>query len=357
MHTLRSVLRALLALTLSAITIALASADATAQASAAANPAPKKWYDTITIKGFLQFDTVFPEGASRAGEVSNIRVRRARPTIQAQVDPLTRIQVQFDLSTARPYTGNPSGGSGQSNAMVTDTFADHTFPGLGYVRVGQMLLPFSREVHEDNAAVRSPLELSYAAEAVSLNERDLGILLGSQVPEEQPLHWEFGFFNGQGWRTADANANKTWMGRLATYVHPKVRVGLNGITGTYKDTSGKGSGLTYRRDVLSGELAIHATKAITLSGEIYNCLFVDNPAAATKAARFTGGYLLLESWIGSLKSIPYVRYQRTYGDLSYRSIDLGWRYQYAPNQRFTVEYDIVRAANANALGARWQLNF
>jgi hypothetical protein len=361
-HALRTVVRVLPAAIVLVAGLTAASAQSAAPAATdtkqmsaqPAQPAPKKWYDTITFKGYMQLDAIFPEGQAQAsaGNVSNIRVRRGRPTFVAQLDPQNSIQVQFDVSTG---AGNSKGTSRQ-NATVIATFADHVFSKYCYARFGQMLLPFGHEVHEDNAGVRSPLELSYAASSIALGEFDAGIMLGSQIPEDQPIHWEFGFFDGQGMSTADANPNKVFIGRLALRPNPIVRFGVNAMVGKYTDTS-KTGGLTYNRDVLAGEVAVHPSKALQLSSEVYNVLFVDSPTAPTKTSRFTGGYLMLESWIGPLKSIPFLRYQRTYGDLDYRSIDLGWRYQYASNQRLTLEYDIVRAADHDMAGVRWQLNF
>lgn len=322
----------------------------TASAAAGQNAPEKKWYDSVTVKGYIQFDTIFPEGKSRYGDVSNFRIRRGRPTIEAQLDPLTMAKLQVDISTGQA-------GSGASSAFVVDTWIQRQLPGLGYVRAGQMLLPFGREVHDDNAAIRSPLELSHAANALALAEYDIGVMLGSQVPESQPFHWEFGFYNGQGLRSADANSNKTWVGRVAAYLHPKFRMGMSGMIGTFRDTSTGGTKRNYDRHVLGVEMSAPICREAKLSGELYNARFVDSVTAPTKQVRFTGGYLMWEGWIGDWKSIPFLRYERTYGGLDYSAIDLGWRYQYAPNQRLTAEYDIVKGARNDSFGVRWQIGF
>jgi len=324
----------------------LQATPAAAQNREAQPPAsPPRWYDSIVFKAWVQLDATFPETNSTVGTVSNFRIRRARPTFISQVDPLTKVQFQMDLSTGRA-------GSGASNASVTDTFAERKIPGFGYFAFGQQLLPFGHEVYEDNAALRSPLELSFAAEQIALLERDIGVYVRSLAGEDALWRWSFAFVNGQGYRSADANANKTWAGRLTYRVQPGYRVGVSGIVGSWRAVA-----RDFDRHVLGIEFQAHPTRAFMLEGEFYNARFVDSVTAPGRQARLNGGYLMLESWIGPLRSIPFVRYQRTYGDLDYRSIDLGWRHQVSQNQRFTVEYDIVEGDRRDSLGARWQLAF
>ena len=122
-------------------------------------PQPPKWYETVTVSGWVQLDAIFPEGAATLDKQSNFRIRRARPTISAQIDPATRIQIQVDASTGK-Y------GSGNATATVCDTFAERKVADAGYVLFGQYILPYGAEIWEDNAAVRSPMELSYVADVL-----------------------------------------------------------------------------------------------------------------------------------------------------------------------------------------------
>lgn len=312
---------------------------------------PKKWYDTIKLSGYAQLDSTFGGNNSQFGQYSNFRIRRARPTLTADIDPLTTLKIQFDAGTGKAN-------SGQSNNTVTDTWAQRLIPGFGYVRMGHMLIPFGYEVDLDTGAARTALEESFAAAALSLSDYDVGITVGSHPTDDQPAQWQLGFYNGQGIRSADANANKTFVARLAA--SPAcckfVRVGVSTIQGQWRDTRA-GHGTDYNREAYGAELHITPSKALELHGELYNAHFVDSMSAPTGATTFTGGYLMLKSWIGSLKSVPFLRYQRTYGGLEYRSFDLGWRYDFARNQRLTLEYDIVRAASSDQFGARWQIMF
>jgi hypothetical protein len=324
--------------------------QSTTMTATSQQPVAKRWYDTVSLTGYVQFDSTFPEGDSRYGSVSNFRIRRARPSIIAQIDPQTMIKLQLDMSTGKAC-------SGAQNAVVGDSYIGRTFPGFGFLKAGQTYFPFSRELREDHAARRSPLEMSYVMDMIALGEVDLGVVIGADKWDTAMWQWEFALFNGQGLRTADANPNKTVAGRIAYRVNPYIRVGASGVGGSYKDISTTGTGKTYRRDALGAELQLQSSKALSLSAEMYNCLAPNSTAAPTAQARFTGGYVLLESWIGPMKSIPFVRWQRTYGDLQYRSWDFGWRYQMTPTQRLTVEADIARAARSNCYGARWQVNF
>lgn len=308
---------------------------------------PTQWYDRVTVKGYVQLDAVFPQGNAVQGPYSNFRIRRARPTIVAQIDPLTRVQLQVDAGSGKV-------GSGQSNVVVTDTFAERTFPGFGLVRFGQYLLPFGSEVYEDNAAIRSPLELSFAGESMALAERDIGVTIQSSPNPTDKTHWAVAFMNGQGFRTADANSNKTWIARVAHNLTPEVRVGVSGILGTYVAADKK----EYDRHVLGGELHLDAGTLGKVVGEFYNVRFINSTTSTTPVpVRYNGGYLMWEGNIPSLKSIPFIRYQRTYGDLSYRSFDIGWRYQYSSTQRLTAEYDFVKGRQRDMFGVRWQLGF
>ena len=72
------------------------------KATSAEETKPRPWYDTITLKGYIQLDAVFPEGNAVTGSYSNFRIRRARPTLTAMLDPLTRVQVQVDAGSGRP---------------------------------------------------------------------------------------------------------------------------------------------------------------------------------------------------------------------------------------------------------------
>ncbi|MCX6362123.1 MAG: hypothetical protein NT029_20200 [Armatimonadetes bacterium] len=161
--------------------------------------------------------------------------------------------------------------------------------------------------------------------------------------------------NGQGFRSADGNANKTFSGRYARTVGNRLRLGVSTLVGKWRSAA---SGKDFDRHILGCEAHYAASDNLDLTGEFYNARFVDDTAAvAPSAARFNGGYLMLEKKINSINSTPFIRYQRTYGDVDYRSFDLGWRYQYAKTQRVTVEYDIARKAKMSAFGARWQVGF
>lgn len=330
-----------------ATALAISASGAWAEPAAADKEAAKPWYDKITVKGYLQLDAIFPQGNAVMGAYSNMRVRRARPTVSAVLDPMTKIQVQVDA-------GSGKAGSGQSTVVVTDTFAERTIPGLGLVRFGQYLLPFGSEIYEDNAALRAPLELSHAAESVALAERDIGLTVQSSPNPTAGTHWALSFLNGQGFRSADSNPNKTWVGRVAHSVSPDVRLGVSGIVGTYTAADKK----NYDRHVLGVEAHVRTGAIGKLTGELYNVRFIDSTSSQTPGAvRYNGGYLLYEGNMPSCSSTPFVRYQRTYGDLDYRSVDVGWRYQYAPDQRLTAEYDIVAGHQRDSFGVRWQLFF
>ncbi|MCX6362122.1 MAG: hypothetical protein NT029_20195 [Armatimonadetes bacterium] len=110
-------------------------------------PKPVKWYETVTVSGWVQLDAIFPEGGATIDKQSNFRVRRARPTITAQVDPATRVQIQLDAGTGKT-------GSGNATATVCDTFAERKVADAGYVLFGQYVLPYGAEIWEDNASVR-----------------------------------------------------------------------------------------------------------------------------------------------------------------------------------------------------------
>lgn len=312
-----------------------------------ASKAQKPWYEKVTVKGYMQLDAVFPQGNAVAGNYSNLRIRRARPTIAVQLDELTKAQIQIDAGSGKI-------GSGAANAFVAHTFAERTLPGLGSIRFGQYIVPFGCEVFEDNAALRLPLELSFAAESVALAEHDIGATLQSSPNPADPTHWALSFVNGQGFRNADSNANKTWIGRIAHDITPSVRAGVSGIVGTYRAADDR----DYDRHALAAELQVKPCPYAQVSGEFYNVRFINSTTSKTPVAvRYNGGYLMLEARIDQLKSTPFIRYQRTYGDLDYRSIDIGWRYQFTPMQRVTVEYDFVQGHQRDSFGARWQVNF
>lgn len=308
---------------------------------------PKPWYDRITVKGYMQLDAVFPQGNAVTGSYSNFRIRRARPTITAELDDQTRVQIQMDAGSGKV-------GSGASTSFTVYTYAERTLPGLGLLRVGQFIVPFGTEILEDNAALRSPLELSFAAESFALYEYDIGLTLQSSPNPADKTHWALAFVNGQGLRQADSNANKTLVGRFAHDLTPSVRAGVSGVLGTYR----AGDDREYDRHALAAELQVKPCPYAQVSGEFYNVRFINSTTSKTPVpVRYNGGYLMLEAKLDALKSIPFIRYQRTYGGLDYRSIDFGWRYQFTPMQRLTVEYDFVQGHQRDSFGARWQMGF
>lgn len=309
---------------------------------ASAQTTTTNWADRITLKGFIQFDAIFPEGNSTNGSISNFRIRRARPTMVIAVDPLTKVQVQVDVGSGKCGTGN-------ATTNVTDTFIERQIPGRGILQAGQSLIPFGREVKDDNAAIRTPLELSYVGERLALAERDLGVHFRSDG--KSATNWQIGVYNGQGWRSADSNPNKTVMARVTSKVCSQATLGLSAMTGTYRAGT-----VNYDREALGVDVAVNVTPAVTLTGELYNARFVGDTTAPVPA-RFTGGYLLIENHQPSIKSTPFVRYQRCYGGLDYRSVDFGWKYDLDKGQRITAEYDLVEGHQRDWFGTRWQVNF
>lgn len=327
----------------SAFTVSLSAVLACAVA--AQPPTPRPWYDTVVVKGWIQLDATFAEGSAGTNSDSNFRIRRARPTIIAQIDPLTKVQLQIDVSTGRA-------GSGAVTTSVMDTYAMRTFPGFGHVLFGQFLLPFGLEIRVDNASARSPLEISFAAENFGLGERDIGVFVQCPSPDVQDFTWEAAVLNGQGARNADSNNNKTVAGRIAYRLSEALRVGVSGLLGAFRS-----GGVDYDREVVGAHFAAMLCRELTVKGEFYDVRFVDNPSSPTQAAQYQGGYLLVESWVESLKSIPFVRFQRTWDDLDYESVDIGWRYQYAPTQRLTLQVDLPSGGRPKQVGLRWQLGF
>lgn len=315
-------------------------------AGAQAPQAPRKWLDSLTFKGFIQMDATMPQVNGTYGAVSNFRIRRARPTFLLDIDPLTKVQMQLDL-------GTKGANGGASSATVINTFVERKFPSAGFLSVGQFLVPFGREIRDDTGGTRTPLECSYTATRFAFSEWEVGASFRTIDPNGK-LTAEVAVVNGQGVASADTGNDKTVAARATARVSNALRIGVSGLTGTYKAKDGK----EYKRNAMAVDAKYNGGKYLVFTGEFYNGSFIDSVDASSPAkARISGGYALVETWVNSLKSIPFLRYQRTYGDAEYQSWDLGLRYQMSPTQRITAQYDIVKGYRKNQFGLRWQVNF
>ena len=157
-----------------AFVLVLASNNLAAQTK----PAPKQWFESIQLRGYLQvrYNRLLETNPllkcdqcdKSWGENGGFFIRRARMIFSGQVNERVYFYIQPDLASS------PSSTAGNF-AQIRDAYADIGLsPNNEYrVRVGQSKIPFGFE-NMQSSQNRLPLDRNDALNSAVSNERDLG---------------------------------------------------------------------------------------------------------------------------------------------------------------------------------------
>lgn len=266
---------------------AAASASGHAAAPAGSPPAPKHWYERISLRGYTQVrwndtldagpyynDVVNPSDRS-VGRRSNFLIRRARLVFSGDITDHLSIYIQPDLASSpnSSFSASPTAANtilygaynpglfgtygnngGGYFAQLRDAYADIYFDEDKEfrVRVGQSKIPFGFE-NMQSSQNRLALDRNDAINSCCRDERDLGMFFYYTPKELRPLFRDlvknnlkgsgdygmlaFGVYNGQGANRVELNRNLHIVAR-ATYPYvfengQIVEVSVQGYTGRF----------------------------------------------------------------------------------------------------------------------------
>ncbi|NEU08572.1 porin [Flavihumibacter sp. R14] len=216
----------------------------------------KKWYDTFTIRGYLQarYNQLFETNADLKcdqcdrswGGTGGFFLRRARLVFSGQIGQQIYFYVQPDFASAASSTGLNFG-------QIRDAYVDIGIDKKNEYRfrVGQSKIPYGFE-NMQSSQNRLPLDRSDALNSSISNERDMGVFFYWAPEEKRKLFSSlvrdglkgsgdygilgFGLYNGQTANRPELNNTLHVVGR-ATYPFEMgeqvIEAGIQGYTGKY----------------------------------------------------------------------------------------------------------------------------
>ncbi|MBL8224563.1 MAG: hypothetical protein JNM50_04470 [Chromatiales bacterium] len=200
-------------------------------AAAPATPAPKKWFETLSLRGYTQFryNEVFNGDEDirlwsdpGVGEDRAITIRRARLILSGDIGDHLSLYLQPDFASSAGDTGNV--------AQLRDAYGDISFDAKKEfrLRVGQSKIPYSFE-NLQSSSNRLSLDRNDALNSCCRDERDFGAFFYWAPEEKRALFKElvssglkgsgdygilgFGFYNGQGANRTEQNNNMHMVAR------------------------------------------------------------------------------------------------------------------------------------------------
>jgi len=385
-------------------------------ASSAPPPAaltPKKWYDSLSLRGYLQVryndvirgdEDVRLWNDSSVGEDRGFLIRRARLIVSGDVSERVYIYLQPDFANNVGDTGGV--------VTLRDAYGDlHFDKAKEYrLRVGQSKIPYSFEDLQSSQN-RLALDRNDALNSSTSSERDLGAFFYYAPAEKRALFrdlvrnglkgsgdygmFAFGFYNGQGMGRAEQNDNLHTVARF-TYPFKTAsgqiyEFGLAGYTGkVVPTTDGRISALPANLYRDSGgfrdrRVAVHAVMYPQPFGIQAEWNWGEGPGlndsrTAIENQSLQGGYVQLiyklDKWKGPGLLLPFVRWQYYDGAMKYlnnapqtrvNDWEFGVEWQIDPSAELAVVYqrynrtDVTRAPysgfEADAIRMQLQFNF
>ncbi len=247
----------------------ITTVDQQTHSSSAKKPSEKKWYDRLSIRGYMQMrlNETLETSAGTApaqyvgdrsiGDDQNFLIRRARIIISGDVSDRLYVYLQPD------FASNPDGTTANTYfAQVRDWYGDiymdpckiHRF------RVGQSKVPYGWE-NMQSSSNRLALDRSDAINSAVRNERDLGVFY-YWTPQPAQDFFKFvldeglkgsgnygvfgmGVYNGQGGSFLEQNDNLHFVSRLTVpYKFAGGQCMELGIQGYYGDYAVVGTAIS-----------------------------------------------------------------------------------------------------------------
>lgn len=354
----------------------------TAQDIKSSAPAVKKWYETFSIRGYLQVrynrlletnDSLRCEQCDRSwGKGGGVFIRRGRIILSGNLAKNVFFYIQPDFGSAT--------GTTQNIFQLRDAYID-----LGLdkknefrFRIGQSKVPFGFE-NMQSSQNRLPLDRADALNSAVANERDLGVFFywapektrnffTTAVRDNLKGSGDYGVFalgvyNGQTANRAELNDNLHVVSRISYPIqigNQVIEPGIQGYIGRYvlpADLRSSGvravRSFEFRDQRVAGSFILYP-KPIGIQAE-YNIgrgpQF--NPAADSIETRnLKGGYITISCFIPSSNKkemvfYPFTRIQSYRGgkkhelDARYHEVkemEIGLEWQLNKNFEFTTMY-------------------
>lgn len=304
---------------------------------------PKKWYETFSIRGYVQarYNRLFETNPSLRceqcdrswGNNGGFFLRRVRIIFFGQIGPQVYYYIQPDFAS-----------SASSNLLHFGQLRDAYFD-IGVdknnefrFRIGQSKVPFGFE-NMQSSQNRIALDRADALNSAVSNERDMGVFFYWAPAEKRKLFGDlvrdglkgsgdygivgFGFYNGQTANRPELNNNRhavarlTWPFQIGNQI---IETGVQGYFGKYtfsRDQLSSGvktrSDLTYTDKRAAASLTLYP-KPFGIQAE-YNIgrgPRFDKITDSVTEAPLSGGYIQA-SYLQRLKKgqvlIPFTRYQ------------------------------------------------
>jgi Phosphate-selective porin O and P len=355
----------------------------------------KKWFDKISIRGYVQARyNYLPEEKNLRNEYdgaignnTGFALRRARLIISGDVTDWLSFYIQPEFAGAVPgTTGDQSNHFVQLRDAYADVFLPVPFLFLGEkelrVRVGQSKIPFGFE-NLQSSQNRIAFDRSDAINSAAQGERDLGLFIYYTPTETRKLFRKLvdsglkgsgdygvlgiGVYNGQTINVSERNDNKHIVVH-ATYPMELpygqiIQFGVDAYRGTFNAVAGTGTGITgtpFRENngnILDERVGVHFVlypQPIGIQAE-WNWGHgpeLNSTRTAIEEGNIQGGYVqgmykwdVNKPWLTSL--IPYVRWQEYHGGKKHRTNapfnvvrewEIGMEWQLAKALEFTIAY-------------------
>lgn len=370
-------------------------------ATAAPAPAvlsPKKWYDNISLRGYVQTRLNSVVGGDEdirlwndgsVGEDRSFMIRRARLIVSGDVSDRLFLYLQPDFVNTAGDTGNV--------VQLRDVYGDINFDkDKEYrLRVGQSKIPYSFEDMQSSQN-RLALDRNDALNSATVAERDLGAFFYYAPAKTRALFrdlvrnglkgsgdygmFAFGFYNGQGANRPELNDNMHVVSRFTfpfkTASGQIFEAGISGYSGRVTPTTdGRFAALPVNRYRDGGgfrdrRVALHAVMYPQPFGLQAEWNWGEGPGlndarTAIENQSLNGGYVQMMYKIdkagGTGIWIPFVRWQYFDGAMKYlanapqtsvNDWEFGVEWQPDPSVELAVVYqkynrnDVTRAPYA-----------
>lgn len=356
---------------------------------------PKRWYDSLSIRGYLQVrhhTTLSGDRDIRAwndsaiGEDRGFLIRRARVIISGDVSERLFVYIQPDFATTAGDTGNVG--------QLRDFYGDYHFDSNKEfrLRLGQSKIPYSFEDLQSSQN-RLALDRNDALNSCCLTERDLGAFFYYAPSEKRALFRElvrdglkgsgdygvfaFGAYNGQGANRSELNDNLHMVARFTypfkTESGQIYEFGVAGHSGNYVPaTDGRIAGLPVnlyrdRGGFRDRRVALHAVMYPQPFGLQAEWNWGEGPAlndarTAIETQSLNGGYVQtmykIDKWAGRGTLIPFVRWQYFDGAMKFlnnapqtrvNDWEFGIEWQPDPNFEVVLVYQRYNRTNVTVL--------
>jgi len=347
-------------------------------------PAVKKWYETISLRGYMQlrYNRLFEtnellkcEQCDRSwGKGGGFFIRRGRMIFSGNLTKNIFFYIQPDFGSAS--------GTAQNMFQIRDAYIDLGLDSKNEFRfrIGQSKVPFGFE-NMQSSQNRLPLDRADALNSAVANERDMGVFF-YWVPQKTRTFFAnairdnikgsgdygvfaFGVYNGQTANRAELNDNLHVVSRISYPIQIGSQIiepGIQGYMGKYvlpADLRSTGvravKSFEFRDQRIAGSFILYP-KPVGIQAE-YNIgrgpQF--NPATDSIETRsLNGGYITISSFIPSSNKkemvfYPFTRVQYYKGGKKHeldarayhvKEMEIGLEWQLNKNFEFTTMYTI-----------------